>query len=231
MQAYNDWIIDEWCAGDGHGRLIPLTIVPLWDAELAAEEVRRCADKGSHAVTFSENPHPLGLPSVHDKDRFWDPFFQACEETETVVCMHIGSSSRMPATSPDAPFIMSSTLTFQNAMGSMLDYIFSGTLDRFPDAADRLLRGPGRLDALRARAGRQAVGASAATTASAPPAEAAVELHHGRVYGCIFDDETGLRNRDVIGMDQICFETDYPHADSTFPHRRRSPRRSARRPA
>ena len=40
----------------------------------------------------------------------------------------------------------------------------------------------------------------------------------GRIYGCIFDDEIGLENRDVIGMDQICFETDYPHADSTFPH-------------
>jgi predicted TIM-barrel fold metal-dependent hydrolase len=39
-----------------------------------------------------------------------------------------------------------------------------------------------------------------------------------RIYGCIFDDEIGLANRDVIGMDQICFETDYPHADSTFPH-------------
>src|SRR5436305_14693199 len=38
-----------------------------------------------------------------------------------------------------------------------------------------------------------------------------------RVYGCIFDDEIGLRNRDVVGMDQICFETDYPHADSTVP--------------
>ena len=37
------------------------------------------------------------------------------------------------------------------------------------------------------------------------------------MYGCIFDDEIGLRNRDVVGMDQICFETDYPHADSTFP--------------
>src|SRR5262249_59076495 len=38
-----------------------------------------------------------------------------------------------------------------------------------------------------------------------------------RIYGCIFDDETGLANRNRIGMDQICFETDYPHADSTFP--------------
>ena len=76
MQAYNDWMIDEWSAGDGKGRLIPLTIVPLWDAELAAAEVRRCADKGTLGIAFSENPHPLGLPSVHDKGRFWDPFFR-----------------------------------------------------------------------------------------------------------------------------------------------------------
>ena len=47
----------------------------------------------------------------------------------------------------------------------------------------------------------------------------------GRIYGCIFDDETGLANRHVIGMDQICFETDYPHADSTFPHSEDTARR------
>ena len=40
----------------------------------------------------------------------------------------------------------------------------------------------------------------------------------GHVWFCIFDDETGLANRDVVGMDQITFEVDYPHADSTFPH-------------
>ena len=133
VQAYNDWMIEEWCAGDGAGRLIPLGMIPLWDPQLAAAEVRRNADRGCFAVTFSENPHPLGLPSVHDKGRHWDPFFQACQDTGTVVCMHIGSSSRMPATSPDAPFIVSSTLTFSNAMGSMLDFIFSGTMERFPD--------------------------------------------------------------------------------------------------
>ena len=44
VQAYNDWMIDDWCGGDGKGRLIPLTMVPLWDVELAAAEVRRCAE-------------------------------------------------------------------------------------------------------------------------------------------------------------------------------------------
>jgi predicted TIM-barrel fold metal-dependent hydrolase len=217
VQAYNDWMIDEWSAGDGKGRLIPLTIVPLWDARLAADEVRRCAGKGSFAVAFSENPHPLGLPSIHDKDRFWDPFFAACQETETVVCMHIGSSSKMPSTSPDAPFIVSSTLTFSNAMGSMLDFIFSGTLERFPQLVIAYSEGQvgwmpyvlERADKLWAERSDNSFG----TNLPHPP----TSYIPGRIYGCIFDDETGLRNRDVIGMDQICFETDYPHADSTFP--------------
>ena len=92
--AYNDWMVEEWC-GDSDGKLIPLIIIPLWDAQLAADEVRRNAARGVHAVCFSEIPPKLGLPSIHSGD--WDPFFAACQETNTVVCMHIGSSSQMPA--------------------------------------------------------------------------------------------------------------------------------------
>jgi predicted TIM-barrel fold metal-dependent hydrolase len=220
VQAYNDWMIDEWCAGAGRGRLIPLTMVPLWDAELAAAEIRRTASKGSFAVTFPENPYPLGLPSIHDKNGFWDPFFTACAETETVVCMHIGSSSKMPSTSPDAPFIISSTLTFQNAMGSLCDYLFSGTLARFPELTIAYSEGQvGWMPYILERADKlweERSNNSFGTSLPNPPSSYIA----GRVYGCIFDDSTGLRNRDVIGMDQICFETDYPHADSTFPHSR-----------
>ncbi len=67
VYAYNDWMVEEWC-GDSGGRLIPLMLVPLWDAGLAAAEVRRNAARGVHAVCFSEIPphlgpaeHPLGL--------------------------------------------------------------------------------------------------------------------------------------------------------------------------
>jgi Amidohydrolase len=38
-----------------------------------------------------------------------------------------------------------------------------------------------------------------------------------RLIACIFDDETGLANRDRIGMDRITFEVDFPHADSSYP--------------
>ena len=218
VQAYNNWMIDEWCAGDGRGRLIPLTLIPLWDPAAAALEVHRCADKGSFAVAFSENPYHLGLPSIHDKDRFWDPFLTACQETDTVVCMHIGSSSKMPTTSPDAPFSVSSTITFANAMGSMCDYILSGVFVRFPRLRVSYAEGQvgwmpyiiERMDKIWAERGDASFGIDLPE----PPST----YIPGHVWGCIFDDEIGLKNRDVIGMDQICFEVDFPHADSTFPH-------------
>jgi len=218
VQAYNNWMIDEWCAGDGRGRLIPLTLIPLWDPAAAALEVHRCADKGSFAVAFSENPYHLGLPSIHDKDRFWDPFLTACQETDTVVCMHIGSSSKMPTTSPDAPFSVSSTITFANAMGSMCDYILSGVFVRFPRLRVSYAEGQvgwmpyiiERMDKIWTERGDASFGIDLPE----PPST----YIPGHVWGCIFDDEIGLKNRDVIGMDQICFEVDFPHADSTFPH-------------
>ncbi|HUF84541.1 MAG TPA: amidohydrolase family protein, partial [Acidimicrobiia bacterium] len=132
VKAYNDWMFDEWCAGS-NGRLIPLPIIQLWDAQLAADEIRRCASKGGHAVAFTEIPPFLGLPSVHDPDGYWDPFFAACAETDTVVCMHIGSSSKMPSTSSDAPPAVGSTLTYMNAAMSLTDYLMSGVFEKFPN--------------------------------------------------------------------------------------------------
>src|SRR3954469_24188030 len=100
IKAYNDWHVDEWC-GSYPGRFIPCGILPLYDVEEAAKEVRRLADKGCHAVTFSENPAGLGMPSIHT--RHWDPLFAACSDTATVLCCHVGSSSKAASTVPDAP--------------------------------------------------------------------------------------------------------------------------------
>ena len=101
LQIYNDWMIDVWCGGAGRGRLVPLTLIPLWDPVAAAAEVRRCATKGSYAIAFSENPAKLGFSSLYTGD--WDVLWDACEETDTTISMHIGSSSSMPTTCPDAP--------------------------------------------------------------------------------------------------------------------------------
>ncbi|MDP9336763.1 MAG: amidohydrolase family protein, partial [Actinomycetota bacterium] len=63
-RAYNDWHIEEWC-GAAPDRLIPLAIPPIWDPAALADEVHRVEKAGCHAITFPENPVPLGLPSLH----------------------------------------------------------------------------------------------------------------------------------------------------------------------
>jgi predicted TIM-barrel fold metal-dependent hydrolase len=217
VRAYNDWVIDEWC-GNSAGRLIPVTIVPLWDRDEAVAEVLRCAAKGSGSISFSENPAQLGLPSVHDRDGYWEPLFAACAETETVVNMHIGSSSVIPTTAPDAPQAVSSTLFATNTMGALCDYLISGVFERHPGLRIALAEGQigwmpyvlERLDKVWAqRDGSSMIGIRLPKAPS--------DYMAGHVYGCIFDDETGLAERDRIGLDQILFEVDYPHLDSTFP--------------
>ena len=217
LRIYNDWMIDDWCAGAGKGRLIPLTLVPLWDPALAAEEVRRCAAKGSYAIAFSENVAKLGQPSLYTGA--WDVLWDACQETDTSVSMHIGSSSSMPTTSDDAPLATSMSMYAQNAQGSLCDWVFSGSLERFPDitiayAESQVGWMPFQLERMDAvwRDGRGDV-----DNVKTLPSEQV----KGRVYGCVFDDLHGLINRDAVGTDHILWETDYPHSDGTFPHSRK----------
>jgi predicted TIM-barrel fold metal-dependent hydrolase len=220
VKAYNDWMIDDWCAPSG-GRLIPLTLIPLWDAQLAADEVRRNAARGCHAVCFSEIPPFLGLPSIHDPDNYWDPFFQACAETGTVINMHIGSSSKMPSTSADAPPAVGSTLTFANACYSLVDWLMSGVFNRFPDLVIAYSEGQiGWIPYVLERADvvweENRAWGGVADKVLEPPSQ----LFRKHVYGCFFNDAHGLRSLDDIGRDRVTYESDYPHSDSTWPNTR-----------
>lgn len=215
LRIYNDWLIDVWSAGEGRGRLVPLTLVPLWDGQLAADEVRRCAGKGSYAIAFSENPSKLGFPSLYSGH--WDPLWAACEEAGTTVSMHIGSSSTMPTTSDDAPLATSMALSSYNAQGSLCDWVFSGTLSRFPHLKIAFAESQvGWMPYLVERMDLVWEGGVGGVDLPGPPSE----LIRGRVWGCVFDDQHGLSSRDAIGMGSILFEVDYPHADGTFPHSR-----------
>ena len=179
--------------------------------------MRRNAARGCHAVCFSEIPPHLGLPSIHSG--YWDPFFAACAETQTVVCMHIGSSSRMPATSPDAPVAVAATLSFNNSMASLSDFLFSGVLVRFPELRLAYSEGQiGWLPYLLERAddvwSEHRAWGGVAETIPEPPSS----YYYRQVYGCFFRDQHGLDSLEKVGVDNITFETDYPHTDSTWPH-------------
>ncbi len=213
VQAYNDWMVDEWC-GDSGGRLIPLCIVPLWDPQLAAAEVRRNAARGVRAVAFSELPAWLGWPSIHSGH--WDPFFAACDETGTVVCMHIGSGTKTMQTSADAPAAVGAVMIFNNSAASMLDFLTSHVLASFPNL--KLLYAECQIGWIPYVLERiDDVWRTHLWSHKEAHKELPSEYYKDRVYSCFFKDTVGMQMLDRIGVDQVLFETDYPHQDGTWP--------------
>ena len=138
IKAYNDWHVDEWC-GAYPERFIPCGILPLFDVHEAAREVHRLAAKGCHAVTFSENPAGLGMPSIHTDE--WDPLFAACCDAGTVLCCHVGSSSKSASTSPDAPAPVPMNLSSVMAIYTLGDLLWATFWHRFPQLRFALTEG------------------------------------------------------------------------------------------
>ena len=214
VRAYNDWHIDEW-AGSYPDRIIPLSIMPLWDPQLMADEIRRTAAKGCHAVTFSENPEKLGLPGLHVDH--WDPFFQACEETETVVCMHIGSSSSMTVTSLDAPADVSIAITPMNSFLALNDLMWTRVPRKFPKLIIALSEGgigwiPYALERMDYTYNHHHAWTGADFGGLLPS-----DIFHRNFSTCFIDDRAGVRVRDLVGIDRVTWECDYPHSDTTWP--------------
>ena len=214
LRAYNDWHIDDWC-GAHPGRFIPLALPAIWDPVLMAEEVRRVAAKGCRAITFSENPEKLGWPSFHSPH--WDPFWQACTDEGTVVCLHIGSSSQMVVTSVEAPINVMITLQPMNMVQAAADLLWSRVITEFPGVRFALSEGGiGWIPYFLERAD-YVYKHHKAWTGSDFGDRLPSEVFMDRVITCFIDDAFGLKNRDAIGIDHICWECDYPHSDSTWP--------------
>ncbi len=233
VQAYNDWMIDDWCAAVP-GRFIPLILIPLWDPTAAAREIERCAGKGAAAFAFSENPEPLGLPTIHDPGRYWDPVMAAAQETQSVVCMHVGSSSTMPVISSDAPGLANLTFGAVRAAGTMLAWLFSDYFERMPGLKIALSEGnigwmPYFIERAEQVIDKQRHWAKKTNTAFYNNEVATQQLVANldqldvratireHIYGCFIEESSGLRSLDIIGEDNVMVETDYPHSDTTWP--------------
>ena len=214
-QAYNDWHIDEWC-GTYPGRFIPLAVPTIWDPETLAGEIHRVAKKGCHAVTFPENPEPLGLPSLHSDH--WDPFWKACSDEGTTVCMHIGSSSKLVTTAADAPIDVMIVLQPMNIVQAAADLIFSPVIRKFPNVTIALSEGGiGWIPYFLERLDHTYLTHKAWTYADfggRMPSEVFLE----RVILCYIEDDFGVRHAREIGTSRICIETDYPHSDAIWPN-------------
>jgi predicted TIM-barrel fold metal-dependent hydrolase len=216
VQAYNDWHIDEWC-GTYPGRFIPMALPVLWDPQQAADEVRRVAAKGCHSVTFTENPATLGYPSFHDEH--WDPFWAAVCDVGTVVSIHLGSSGQIVVTAPDAPVDVMITLQPMNICTAAADLLWSRVLKQFPSIRFALSEGgTGWIPYFLERLDRTYDMHHQWTGQELGPDRMPSDVFREHFLTCFISDPVGLQLRHLIGMDNIAWECDYPHSDSSWPH-------------
>jgi len=218
IRAYNDFILDEWCAYAPE-RQIPLIMVPFWDIDASVAEIERTAAKGARSVSFIEAPHKLGLPSFHTDH--WDPLLRICDEAELPLSMHFGSGGMPQGLAPDGDIFISIALFGLNSMMATVDLLMSDVFYKFPGLKVALSEGgigwmPYLLERIDYSWGRHKYWCN--INADKLPSE----LFREHIYGCFISDQSGIEQRHRIGIDNIMFESDYPHSDSNWPHTRKS---------
>ena len=219
VRAWNDWFHEEWYT-PWPDRFIACGITYLADPALAADEIRRNAARGFRAVSLPEQPQKLSYPSLHSG--WWDPVIEACVETGTVVCLHVGSSGMMDMPL-DGPLVeYAATLFSSLSLTAAVDWLWSGYSLRHPEL--RIVMSEGgigwvpmlcdRLDYIHDWSGH---GRGAWPSGDISPTENLLR----NFWFCSLDDPSIWPIRDRIGVDHIMVEVDYPHADSTWPDSQR----------
>ncbi|HUJ64367.1 MAG TPA: amidohydrolase family protein [Acidimicrobiales bacterium] len=212
VRAWNDWFYEEWYQRYPE-RIIPLGIAYLADPAQAAEEIRRNAERGFKAVTLPERPHIVGLPSLWDRDH-WDPIIEACDETETVICLHVGSSGMLKHPDGAPGLQLGSTLFGQLSLHASAEWLWSGHPVRHPTLKIAMSEGGvgwvamllDRLDNIIDRSG-YGLGWD----------ERPADVLLRNFWFCTIDDPSTIDTRYRIGVENIMVEVDYPHGDSTWP--------------
>lgn len=226
MRAYNDWHLD-YLAGSHPGRIVPMQMVWCTDPEIGAADIRMNAERGFRAATFPDLPTHLGLPRISDP--YWDPIWRAFEETETVICTHLGSagwvldpvSKEMRAKDiPGGPLDLTLSALFSaSSMATGIEWTLSGVLNRFPKMKLALSEGgigwvPMAVDRLEYIADH---GAKAEIRRSWHYEETPAETLINHIWYCVIDNPSNMDVIGLIGSDHVMVETDYPHSDSTWP--------------
>ncbi len=221
VQAYNDWQT-EWASADAR-RLLPITSTPFWDVEATVREVRRCAAMGHKGILFTGDPQSLGQPVIGDPH--WDPLWEVSVELGMPISFHIGSGNmdgtltreKVDTYGRMAAFTEISVNVFMMNANHLCDLLLSGVLTRYPDIKFVSVESsigwiPFTLEAL----DYQFMGNRVAE--ERPDMDMLPSAYFERnVYACYWFEQVAPRRLfDKVGVDNIMFETDFPHPTSLY---------------
>jgi predicted TIM-barrel fold metal-dependent hydrolase len=218
VQAYNDWLIDEWASVSP--RFVPQCLVPLAPIDATVKEIRRCVANGHRGVIYPSIPMELReLP--HINDGVYDPVWAVCQELAVPICFHAGASAKIqiPAYEGYAPATAAAIQAITRPASSvsvLVNLLISKILMRFPKLKVVLAEsGLGWGAYLLEYTDFQATGDQLPQNGyDLMPSE----LFKRQCYLVGWYDQASLRVRDYIGTDNILWSSQFPQATSTWPH-------------
>jgi predicted TIM-barrel fold metal-dependent hydrolase len=221
VRIYNDWQT-EWASADSR-RLLPITSIPFWDVDAAVEEVRRCAKKGHKGILFTGEPQYYGKPLLGDP--YWKPLWDIAVDSDLPISFHIGSGdmqeglakARVNTYGRMAAFTELAVDIFLHNAIQLNDLLMSGVLVRHPKIKFVSVEsGVGWIPFVLEAMDYQFKGNS--VTEEHPEFDLLPSEYFARnVYACYWFEQTAPRRLfDKIGVDNVLFETDFPHPTSLY---------------
>jgi predicted TIM-barrel fold metal-dependent hydrolase len=211
FKNYNDWIANY--ASQAPRNLFPLACIPLYDIDVAIEELRRAAKMGHRGGCI-----PCTAPA--DKpysSREYDPFWAAAEELHMPLEMHIFTPANPNHGLPNWGPIVNYALASAGIAATIGDIICGGVCARFPGL--RFVPTEWETGWLAHFLQRLDWGLLREPSAAAPEVkEKPSEYFHRNFLVTFEDDRIGIMTRDTIGVNNLMWGSDYPHHDSIFPN-------------
>jgi predicted TIM-barrel fold metal-dependent hydrolase len=211
VQAYNDFL-SEFCSHDP-SRLGGAALLPNRGLDDCISEVKRLSDMPGIA-TFWLKCYPHGDTNLEDED---DPLWAAIEESGKPLTIHVGLSNDLPSVRPAKS--LPGTGHFYDAPKRMLEFIFSGALDRFPDLTIFLAEVDcGWLPYFADQADDNYMRHSKAALKDVKLAMLPSEYMKTRFPAAFITDPYAIENRHRVGVERMLWSNDYPHIVSDWPY-------------
>ncbi|OHV31866.1 MULTISPECIES: amidohydrolase family protein [Pseudofrankia] len=220
IQAYNDWQT-EWASADP-SRLLPMTALPFWDIEATCREVERTAAAGHRGIIMAQQPDFFGLPMLADPH--WDPLWATAQDVGQSVNFHIASGDlsliekNIPSNGLHANYASVGVSFFMGNASTIATLICAGICHRFP-----------RLNFVSVESGVGWIPYALAAldwqwkNCGVPLEHPEYDLlpseyFQRQIHGCFwFENETAKQAIELLGADNILYETDFPHPTSMSP--------------
>ena len=220
VQAYNDWLIEEWA--NKSSRFVPQCIVPIWPMERTVAEIERAVAKGHKGVIYPASPMELrDVPHINEP--VYDPLWAACADLGVPLCFHAGASPRIQLQpsetfSPPVADAFRGIIRSVSSIAVLANFLFSRVLYRFPKLkvvfAESSL-GWGAYEIEYADYQSDADGLQLEGYPLKPS-----ELFQRQCYFSCWYDQNSLRVRRYLGAANILWATNFPLVTSSWPNSR-----------